>query len=61
MSFILDFSSVFATVSYSWCCKRILIGGDIVIYIRSLVYADYYFLEALIRKGRIEKGENPVR
>ncbi len=26
-----------------------------------LNYADYYFLEALIRKGRVEKGENPVR
>ena len=26
-----------------------------------LNYADYYFLEALIRKGRVEKGENPIR
>ena len=26
-----------------------------------LNYADYYFLEALIRKGRVEKDENPVR
>ena len=26
-----------------------------------LNYADYYFLEALIRKGRIEKGENPIK
>ena len=26
-----------------------------------LNYADYYFLEALIRKGRVEKGENPVK
>ena len=25
-----------------------------------LNYADYYFLEALIRKGRIDKGENPI-
>ena len=25
-----------------------------------LNYADYYFLEALIRKGRVEKGENPI-
>lgn len=33
-------------------------GGNIDV---PLNYADYYFLEALIRKGRIEKGENPVR
>ena len=26
-----------------------------------LNYADYYFLEALIRKGRVEKGENPIK
>ena len=26
-----------------------------------LNYADYYFLEALIRKGHIEKGEAPVK
>jgi hypothetical protein len=26
-----------------------------------LNYADYYLLEALIRKGRVEKGENPVK
>ena len=26
-----------------------------------LNYADYYFLEALLRKGRIEKGENPIK
>lgn len=26
-----------------------------------LNYADYYFLEALLRKGRVEKGENPIR
>ena len=26
-----------------------------------LNYADYYFLEALIRKGRVEKGENPIQ
>ena len=26
-----------------------------------LNYADYYFLEALIRKGRIEQGENPIK
>ncbi|MGM9785991.1 MAG: glycoside hydrolase family 88 protein [Candidatus Cryptobacteroides sp.] len=26
-----------------------------------LNYADYYFLEALIRKGRVEKGECPVK
>ena len=33
-------------------------GGNIDV---PLNYADYYFLEALIRKGLIEKGENPVR
>lgn len=33
-------------------------GGNIDV---PLNYADYYFLEALIRKGRIEKGENPIR
>ena len=26
-----------------------------------LTYADYYFLEALIRKARVEKGENPIK
>ena len=26
-----------------------------------LNYADYYFLEALIRQGRVETGENPIR
>ncbi len=26
-----------------------------------LNYADYYFLEALLRKGRVEKGENPIK
>lgn len=26
-----------------------------------LNYADYYFLEALIRKGRVENGENPIK
>ena len=26
-----------------------------------LNYADYYFLEALIRKARVEKGENPIK
>ena len=26
-----------------------------------LNYADYYFLEALIRKGRVEKGINPIQ
>ena len=26
-----------------------------------LNYADYYFLEALIRKGRVEKDENPIK
>lgn len=26
-----------------------------------LNYADYYFLEALLRKDRIEKGENPIK
>jgi hypothetical protein len=26
-----------------------------------LNYADYYSLEALIRKGRVEKGENPIK
>ena len=26
-----------------------------------LTYADYYFLEALLRKGRVENGENPIK
>ena len=26
-----------------------------------LNYADYYFLEALLRKGRVEKGKNPIK
>ena len=26
-----------------------------------LNYADYYFLEALLRKGRVEKDENPIK
>ena len=32
-------------------------GGNIDV---PLNYADYYFLEAIVRKSHIENGENPI-